>query len=190
MPLLDHFSLLAPFYERVIPLQNVDQIIRLAGLPVKGALLDAGGGTGRVAKAVRNLAGEVVVADLSMGMLRQIDAQHNLSPINSHTERLPFANETFEAVIMVDALHHVVDHGETANELYRVLRTGGRIVIQEPDIRTIGVKFVALAEKIALMRSHFISPPKIASLFNFPGTTSLIERDQFNAWIIIEKGIG
>jgi demethylmenaquinone methyltransferase/2-methoxy-6-polyprenyl-1,4-benzoquinol methylase len=190
MPFLDHFGLLAPIYPRVIPLSNVEQIIRLAGLPVKGILLDAGGGTGRVAKAIRYLAGEIVVADLSMGMLRQIKGQDNLFAINSHTEKLPFANETFEAVIMVDALHHVCDHGETANELWRVLQQGGRIVIQEPDIRSTAVKLVALVEKIALMRSHFISPPKIASLFNYPGTTRQIERDHFNAWVIIEKGIG
>jgi demethylmenaquinone methyltransferase/2-methoxy-6-polyprenyl-1,4-benzoquinol methylase len=47
----------------------------------------------------------------------------------------------------------------------RVLEPEGRSVIEEPDIRTFGVKLVALAEKILLMRSHFLSPIQIASLF-------------------------
>ncbi len=63
MPLIDHFSILAPLYEHFIPLRNPDRLIQMTGLPVQGALLDAGGGTGRVAKALRGLAGPIVVAD-------------------------------------------------------------------------------------------------------------------------------
>ena len=49
-----------------------------------------------------------------------------------------------------------------------VLKPGGSIVIEEPDIRKFTVKLIALAEKITLMRSHFLSPDKIAGLFKFP----------------------
>ena len=59
---------------------------------------------------------------------------------------------------MVDALHHVIHQGQTAREMYRVLKPGGRIVIEEPDIRKFGVKLIAVAEKLLLMRSHFLSP--------------------------------
>jgi demethylmenaquinone methyltransferase/2-methoxy-6-polyprenyl-1,4-benzoquinol methylase len=88
---------------------------------------------------------------------------------------------------MVDALHHVCDHAETAAELWRVLAPGGRIVILEPDIRKISVKLVALAEKIVLMRSHFISPPAINDLFLNQRKKARIEMDGWNAWVIIDK---
>ena len=61
---------------------------------------------------------------------------------------------------MVDALHHVINHGQTAREMYRVLKPGGRIVIEEPDIRSFYVKLIAVAEKLLLMRSHFLSPQR------------------------------
>ena len=88
---------------------------------------------------------------------------------------------------MVDALHHVIDQAATARELWRVLKPGGRLVIEEPDIRTFSVKVVALVEKMALMRSHFLSPSQIASLFHFPDASPRLEQEGNNAWVIIDK---
>jgi SAM-dependent methyltransferase len=187
MPILDHFSILAPYYERFIPLRNFENLFALLDLPINGAILDAGGGTGRVAKALTGFAKEIVVADYSLGMLRQSSGKDGLHSINSSTEQLPFAEHSFERVIMIDALHHVEDQAKTAAELWRVLRPGGRIVIEEPDVRKFSVKLVALGEKIALMRSHFITPPTIAGLFSSPLATKKIHRDGFNAWIVVEK---
>jgi demethylmenaquinone methyltransferase/2-methoxy-6-polyprenyl-1,4-benzoquinol methylase len=187
MPLLDHFGILAPFYETFIPLQNAEQRIAYADLPVTGALLDAGGGTGRVAKALEGLAGEIIVADLSYKMLRQVSSTNRTFPVNGHTECLPFPSATFERVIMVDALHHVCDQAETARELWRVLKPGGRIVIEEPDIRRLSVKFVALFEKLALMRSHFLSPQRIAALFHNLPAKICIEQEGFTSWVLIDR---
>jgi ubiquinone/menaquinone biosynthesis C-methylase UbiE len=187
MPIIDHFSILAPFYERFIPLRNSEKFSQIVGLPIEGALLDAGGGTGRVAKSLRGLAGLIVVADLSMGMLNQIQSDEGLYPVNSHTERLPFPDDSFERVIMIDALHHVLNQSETAGELWRVIKPGGKIIVEEPDVRTFSVKLVALAEKLALMRSHFLSPPVIATLFDDAHARIKIEQDGLNAWVIIEK---
>jgi ubiquinone/menaquinone biosynthesis C-methylase UbiE len=184
----DHFGILAPFYDRLIRFQRAEKIIQLAALPTPGTILDAGGGTGRVAQALVGQAGRVVVADISRGMLLQASQKQGLKTVNSHTEALPFASGTFERIIMVDALHHVCDYAGTARELWRVLKRGGRLVIEEPDIRTLTVKFVALAEKLALMRSHFVSPPKIAALFPYANANTRVEQEGYNAWVIVEKG--
>lgn len=187
MPIVDHFNILAPFYDRIFKFSGPERWRAIANLPVEGALLDAGGGTGRVSQALKGLASPLVVADLSLGMLRQTNAKDGLYPVASHTERLPFPDEAFERVIMVDALHHVCDHRETAQELWRVLKPRGRLVIEEPDIRAFSVKLVALFEKLALMRSHFISPSKIVSLFSYSNAHSRVEYEVYNAWIIVDK---
>jgi demethylmenaquinone methyltransferase/2-methoxy-6-polyprenyl-1,4-benzoquinol methylase len=64
MPLLDHFGIIAPFYDRAILLKASQHLIELIGLPIEGAILNAGGGTGRVAQTFEHLAARVVVADL------------------------------------------------------------------------------------------------------------------------------
>jgi ubiquinone/menaquinone biosynthesis C-methylase UbiE len=187
MPLLDHFTILAPFYERFIPLSQPEVFVRYLDLPVKGALLDAGGGTGRVAQALRSFAGQVVLADLSPGMLRQAIMKGGLRVVEARTERLPFADGTFERVLMVDALHHVFNQASTCAELWRVLKKGGRVVIEEPDVRQASVKFIAVMEKAALMRSHFLTPAQILSLFPHGDSYGRIEMDGYNAWIMIDK---
>lgn len=187
MPIIDHFGLIAPFYDRAIPLRYAEKIVAALDLPVQGALLDAGGGTGRVAEVLRGFAGQIVVADLSMGMLRQGKSKGGLSSVGAESERLPFADNSFERVIMVDALHHVADQGITCMQLWRVLRPGGRLMILEPDIHQFSVKMVAVFEKVALMRSHIISAEQITSLFAHKNARIRIDIESFNAWITIDK---
>lgn len=187
MPDLDHFGWLAPFYDRLIKPRQDDPLHEVAELPVKGRLLDAGGGTGRIAQNLAHLAGKVVVADLSLKMLVEASRKAHLQAVNCHSETLPFGNNEFERIIMVDALHHVCDQAETAHELYRVLAPGGRLVIEEPDLRHWAVKLIAIGEKLALMRSHFLSPPEIAGLFSKTGAAVRQVQNGAIAYVIVEK---
>ena len=187
MPIFDHFDFLAPLYERFIPPKDPQELWTLADLPVAGALLDAGGGTGRVAQFMRGKAGPIVVLDLSYQMLSEARQKDGLSPVCSHTEKLPFPGAAFARILMVDALHHVCDQRATVDELWRTLKPGGQLVIEEPDVRTFAVKLIAVAEKLALMRSHFLSPQRIAALFHYPDARVRVETSQYTAWIIAEK---
>jgi ubiquinone/menaquinone biosynthesis C-methylase UbiE len=188
----DHFDVIAPVFART-NYSSLDMMRRLAALPAKGRLLDVGGGTGRVSSGLRADVDEIVIADASMGMLKQSAslsrrfdcAQHRLQAVGGYSEALPFPDSSFERIIMVDALHHVISHAESAREMFRVLKPGGRIVIQEPDIQTFIVKLIALAEKLLLMRSHFLSADSIAALF--PNAKTNIILEDSSAWVVVEK---
>lgn len=182
----DHFDILARFYERVIPPPDPEDLRRMLGLPCCGWMLDAGGGTGRVAVALRGEVRGIVVSDLSAGMLREARRKDGLRPVRAHAELLPFPEASFDRVLVVDALHHFCDQQEAIADLLRVVRPGGRIVVEEPDYTRFAVKLVAVAEKIALMRSKFYAPEAIARMFERLGTDVEIEREQsgFRAWIV------
>ena len=181
----DHFNFMAPVYNRVGAYPALDTMLQIGAFPTGGRLLDVGGGTGRVANALRDKAAQTVIADVSLGMLRFAASKPGLQTAAAYSEDLPFLDASFERIVMVDALHHVIHQADTARELFRLLKPGGRIIIEEPDIRTFGVKLIALAEKILLMRSHFLSPAQIALLF--PNAKTDIRSKGFSAWVVVEK---
>jgi len=185
MPAFDHFAAIASLYARVT-YSKAAVMRELADLPVSGRLLDVGGGTGRVSSAIRDLVDEVVIADVSFGMLDKAD-RSSLKPVCGGSESLPFADDTFERIIMVDALHHVIHHADSAREMFRVLKPGGVLVIEEPDIRTFSVKLIALAEKLLLMRSHFLTLDQIMELF--PDGEKTVRAEDGNAWVVIKKQV-
>jgi SAM-dependent methyltransferase len=98
--------------------------------PRDARVLDAGAGTGAVARALRDLVGTaslVVAADASPSMLRAAahvglkDAVVTMLPV------LPFASGAFDAVGSAFVMTHLDDADGAVAEMRRVLRPGGRI---------------------------------------------------------------
>jgi ubiquinone/menaquinone biosynthesis C-methylase UbiE len=184
----DHFALFAPFYDRLFAFRHPARLQEFLALPARGRLLDAGGGTGRVAQTMRGLAGPIVVIDLSAAMLRQAAHKEGLACARAHAEQLPFPDASFERILVVDAFHHLRDQRQAAAELWRVLAAGGRLIIEEPNVETIPIKLVALAERLALMRSHFYTPGDIQHMFEALGARAVVHTGHpANAWIVMEK---
>jgi ubiquinone/menaquinone biosynthesis C-methylase UbiE len=182
---LDHFGLLASSYERFIPASEPSKLLELLDPPPDGAILDAGGGTGRVAQYLGGRSRLTVVADPSQKMLHYASRKDSLRCVCSPGELLPFTENSFDRVTIVDAFHHVKDQSRVAAELWRVLKPGGRIVIEEPDIRTFSVKLIALGETLLLMGSHFLTPVQIAALF--PAGQTRVEAQEATAWVVVDK---
>lgn len=186
--MLDHFDLLAPIYDLVIPPPDPARLRRLLRLPTRGRMLEAGGGTGRVSSRLLPLVGKLVINDLSAPMLKEAQQKGNLIPVQSYVERLPFPDASFDRVFAVDALHHFDDHRAAVGELLRVLKDDGRLVIEEPDIRRFPVKIVALLEKIALMNSHFLTENEIRDLVASHGLDAQIGCiSDFAICVVVDK---
>jgi SAM-dependent methyltransferase len=188
MPINLHFDFLAKFYERLMPAADPSTFARLLALPCDGTLLDAGGGTGRVSARLKPHVARAVVCDLSLPMLQQAQRHDGLVAVQARGHHLPFPDRAFARIVVVDAVHHFQHPGRVLAELMRVLSPGGRLVIEEPDIGRWPVRLVALAERLALMDSHFLPPAEIAALLaSLGGRPQLTDDGRWRSWIIVDK---
>jgi len=183
----DHFGLVAGIYDRVITTSAAERLRHLAQLGPEDRLLDAGGGTGRIATELREHVRSLAVFDLSYGMLREAARKDDLTPCQGAVEALPFGDGAFTKIVAVDTFHHFGHQPAAARELLRVLAPGGRLVIEEPDIRYGSVKLVALGERLALMRSRFLRPDALMRHFEAPRTRMRLVEEAPNYWVVVEK---
>ncbi len=186
--MFDHFDWIASIYERLIPPPETAHYVEKLRLPIQGWLLDAGGGTGRVSSRLHNWTGAVAVVDSSRRMLNEAIRKNTVHPIRACTENLPFADECFERILVVDALHHFRDPFQALAELARILKSGGRLLIQEPNIHRFPVKVVAFLEKIAGMQSRMFPYEDIAHRLGELGLFVQTEPyGRFSTWAIADK---
>jgi demethylmenaquinone methyltransferase/2-methoxy-6-polyprenyl-1,4-benzoquinol methylase len=146
----DNFDAIAPHYDltnRIISL-GVDlrwrrlAVRQLRGLPADALVLDLACGTGDMTRELfrQRRAARVVGVDLSGTMLRlAIDklprrgagSPGRIDLVNAPAEALPFAEATFDGVVIAFGIRNVPDYRAGLREMRRVLRPGGRACILE-----------------------------------------------------------
>jgi len=95
-------------------------------------ILDLAAGTGTSSRPFRDAGAYVVPCDFSLGMLQVgKHARPDLPFVAGDGTRLPFADETFDAVTISFGLRNIVDPDAGLRELLRVTRPGGRVVVCE-----------------------------------------------------------
>ena len=95
-------------------------------------VLDLAAGTGTSSQPFRERGATVVPCDFSVGMLRVgKKAKPHLPFVAGDGTRLPFADDTFDAVTISFGLRNVSDVDAALAEMARVTRPGGRLVVCE-----------------------------------------------------------
>jgi len=101
--------------------------------PSKGEqILDAGCGTGVFTRDVTAAGARVVGLELSLPMLRRAGQRLKGSPFlmtQGDMGRLPFADRVFDKAMSITAIEFIGDAKGAMDELFRVTRPGGRIVV-------------------------------------------------------------
>lgn len=106
-------------YER-IPKQIADKEV-----------LELATGPGLLAKHVANASKSMIATDYSDGMIKE--ARKGKYPVNLNFEvadatALPYANESFDVVLIANALHVMPNPEKALSEIDRVLRKGGMLI--------------------------------------------------------------
>jgi ubiquinone/menaquinone biosynthesis C-methylase UbiE len=56
---------------------------------------------------------------------------HRFATVRADSQKLPFANDSFDIVTCSHSFHHYPDQPRVVAEMYRVLRPGGRLFIAD-----------------------------------------------------------
>lgn len=123
-------------FDSPIPLQRYWQRARhriilgdvKVACPDKGAVLDVGCGSGRIIQDLPQAIG----LDILLPKLRFLRDRHR-PLIQGTVFALPFPPERFDAVICSEVIEHIPDHPRVLQELTRVLRPGGTLILGTPD---------------------------------------------------------
>jgi SAM-dependent methyltransferase len=105
-------------------------------------VLDLAAGSCWATELLSRLGVRTISIDLSTEMLRRgrqrlaADSRlvfaHQAGFVGARAQSLPFASETFDGVLCMNALHHLPSYADALREIHRVLKPGGRVVFSEP----------------------------------------------------------
>ena len=130
-------------------------------------ILDLAAGTGTSAAAMVSRGAEVVACDFSLGML-QVGRSRlpEMRFVAGDAMALPFADDSFDAVTISFGLRNIQDPGLGLQEMRRVVKPGGRLVICEfstptwPPFRQIYTEYLmkalpAMAKRVSSNSSAY-----------------------------------
>jgi SAM-dependent methyltransferase len=133
-------------------------------IPQGGITLDVGSGPGNVTASLARAAGPDGLAlgvDISEPMLARAvraEAGPNVGFLRADAQRLPFRNETFDAVVSIAMLQLIPEPAAALAEMVRVLRPGARMAVMVPTAGRAG----ALMRLLPDGGAHFFSDDEIA----------------------------
>jgi len=123
--------------------------IGLKKLFFKKKILDLGCGHGTDAILLEKFASRVTGVDISKYKEWELLRTKKIKYVKANSSKLPFKDNTFDGVYLKDLLHHINDINGTLNEIKRVTKSDGKIVILEGN-RYNPVFFIY----VTLLRGH------------------------------------
>jgi len=129
-------------------------------------LLEIGGGTGLISKALKTKTKNITVIDLSRKMLWKVQ-DPALTVLQANGTHLPFHEKSVDIAYFVNTLHHIPkpDQKLVLQETFRVLKEPGTIFIIEvwyPD--TFTVRLFTKFEDFLVGKADHISPEQLTTI--------------------------
>lgn len=112
--------------------RRLEMIIQAAGERISGRVMEDGCGVGLYLKHLQEYGGQVTGLDFDRE--RTVDsAGLGLAVVQAAGENLPYSDNDFDLVLSNEVIEHVQSDRRTVEEMVRVLKPGGRLVLFCPN---------------------------------------------------------
>ncbi|MGN6392921.1 MAG: class I SAM-dependent methyltransferase [Gemmatimonadales bacterium] len=169
---------LALFRKSVLKQAKLDQVLRLLEDPAGKSNLDIGGDNGVISYLLRQRGGRWASADLDEATVAAIRQLVGTDVYRLDGPRTPFADQTFDQIVIVDYLEHIEDDQGFGRELARILKPQGTLIVNVPHVLA-GSPLVRFRHRIGLTdawHGHLRPGYTVASLEEVLGPAFRIER--------------
>lgn len=86
---------------------TINRFLRVVEFKKDDRVLDIGGGTGAVGRGIKSYVHEFVVLDCADGMIELCKKRGGgVTCIMGYADVLPFADESFDKILLIDSFHH------------------------------------------------------------------------------------
>ncbi len=142
-----HFDHTVHHYSASISVQDGRMQAILGELGHAKKILDAGCGKGRYAALIKQYSpdAEIHAVDVSDEMLKHVPS--NIVTRKASIQDLPYTDESFDLIYCIEALEHVPNPEAAIDEMVRVLRPGGRLVIIDKNVARQGALAIEAWER-------------------------------------------
>ncbi len=153
-------------YRQRFILRRATRMAKLAHLEPNLVALEVGCGTGIYTRHWVNTSGKTCGLDLSSMMLKRAASkirEDKLVLVQADAEWLPFKDSSFDAVLSVNLLEHLDNIPLALEEMRRVCKNGGKIVISMPNNNPMKYRLLRLYHRFAsqiVSDDVFFSPPQ------------------------------
>jgi SAM-dependent methyltransferase len=106
-------------------------LLRQLGSDKSVRVLDAGAGHGAMSRRLHEAGYDVHACDFRPDIFYFQPVECRQANLN---DSLPYADESFDAVVAVEVLEHLLDHDRFFSECHRVLKPGGKLIATTPNI--------------------------------------------------------
>lgn len=154
-------------YDNFINLFNLNKMYEINdALELKGdeVIIDIGGGTGRLAEYLSQSCSGVYVLDESEGMISRVRANPKVVAVLGNALETPFEGNSFDIVIMSDVLHHIENQSALIEEITRILKKDGNLLIMDFERKHIKTRLLRTFEYILFGRLYFRTSKEVISL--------------------------
>lgn len=125
---------------------------------IKGTALDIGAGAGRNTRVLLEHGLDALAIENEETGIKLCQKNH-IPCLKGDVLNLPFADNSFNLITLMDVLEHIDDHEKAISEIYRILKINGKLILSVP----LDMKLWSSHDEISLHKRRY-EPKEILQL--------------------------